>query len=132
LIDIVYDINMARIQDILNRRRRDLGLSQAALAVLTNTGKATIQRLLAGENAELETLQRVLEVLGLSLEARPRVSILEIREAQARKKARALVGLVQGSAGLEAQAVDDAVRQQLEERTAQELLAGSNRQLWAS
>ena len=54
----------------------------------------------------------------------------ELRERQARSKAKQLVRLVQGSAGLEGQAVDQQEFESMVARTTQELLR-STRKLWA-
>ncbi len=55
----------------------------------------------------------------------------EVLEQQARKKAERLVGMVQGTSALEAQAVSSRHIGQMIKKTIQELLAGSRRRLWA-
>jgi hypothetical protein len=55
----------------------------------------------------------------------------DVREQQAWKKARKLVGMVQGTSALEGQAVSEAAYQAMVERTYHELLAGSNHRLWS-
>ena len=52
------------------------------------------------------------------------------RRQQAYAKARRLVGFIQGTMGLEAQAVDETALRDMTERTARDLLEGSNRRLW--
>ncbi len=54
------------------------------------------------------------------------------RERQARGKARRLVRLVQGTMALEAEAVDEAELDAMEEENIHALLAGSSRRLWAT
>jgi hypothetical protein len=55
----------------------------------------------------------------------------EFLERRAREKAEGLVGMVQGSAALEGQGLDEVVRERMIQRTVHELLAGSRRKLWA-
>ena len=58
------------------------------------------------------------------------ISADEIREQRAQEKARKLVGLVQGTSALEAQAVKADAYEAMVQRTTRELLVGSNRRLW--
>ncbi len=55
----------------------------------------------------------------------------DLKREQAERKARKLVSLVQGTSGLEGQAVDGQTLESMVERTTHELLAGSNRRLWS-
>jgi hypothetical protein len=56
----------------------------------------------------------------------------ELLEREARQKAERLVGMVQGSAALEGQGLDEATRERMIQRTVHELLAGSRRKIWAA
>ena len=49
----------------LGRRRVELGLTQAALATQAGVAKRTVERVEASGSAQLETLIRILRVLGL-------------------------------------------------------------------
>ncbi|MFC1610479.1 helix-turn-helix domain-containing protein [Myxococcota bacterium] len=120
------------VNSILCRRRDELGLTNVGLARLTGLGLATVQRALSDGNARLGTLTRIADALGVDLVATERVPITRLREGQARRKARELVGLVQGSSALEAQAVGNAETEAMIERTVRDLLRGSNRALWAT
>ena len=116
----------------LSQRRDELGLTNIALATRTGLGTATVQRALSGDgNARIETLARIADALGVDLAICERQSITRLREEQARRKARELVTLVQGSAALEAQAVGQTEIEAMIERTVRDLLRGSDRTLWA-
>jgi len=73
----------------------------------------------------------ILKALGLTVACLSEIEAPRLREEQARKKAAKLVGMVQGTSGLEAQAVDEAGVPADVGATVHELLAGSPRKLWA-
>ena len=58
-------------------------------------------------------------------------TVATFRRQQARKKARYLISLVQGSAALEGQAVDAATVRRVERQIEEKLLAGPALRLWA-
>ena len=115
----------------LERRRRELGMSRAVVARRSGLSLPTVQRILSGggETAAFVNVLAIANALGIRLEVRAEDAD-EILERQAREKARHLVALVQGSAGLEGQAVDERSLKQMERRTVHELRAGSKRRLW--
>lgn len=117
----------------LDNRRKELGLSYAALSQRSKVSQATVVRLLSGRNPHisLQNVVAIAEALGFELVLSSTVSVHELRKQQAREKARRLVALMQGTSGLEAQAlvssedIDD-----MTDETACELLSGSSRRLW--
>ena len=117
----------------LENRRRELGISQAALADRSGVSLPTVQRILSGSRsaASIESILEITHVLGMDLEAVPRIDAQEILEQQARKKAEKLVRMVQGTSALEAQAVSSRHIGEMIKKTVRELLAGSRRRLWA-
>ncbi len=122
---------MAEAARELEARRRDLGMSRRVLAERAGLGQATVNRALLGEEVTAGTLERIASAMGAQVRVRPGASVTDMRLAQARRKAERLVRLVRGSAGLEAQAFDDGDARAMVERTVKELLAGSDRNLWA-
>jgi hypothetical protein len=62
---------------------------------------------------------------------KPWVAPPELKREQAERKAKKLVALVQGTSGLEGQAVDRETIESMVKQTTQELLAGSTRRLWS-
>lgn len=117
----------------LESRRRELGLSQSALAERSGVSLPTVQRILSGHSAaaSFENTVAIAQAVGMQLDAVPIFPAQEILEQQARKKAERLVDMVQGTSALEAQAVSARHLGQMVKKTVQELLAGSRRRLWA-
>ncbi len=117
----------------LENRRRELGLSQSALAERCGVSLPTVHRVLSRQSssASFENTVAIARAMGMELDAVPVLPADEILERQARKKAERLVGMVQGTSALEAQAVSSRQISQMIAKTIHELLAGSRRRLWA-
>jgi transcriptional regulator with XRE-family HTH domain len=116
----------------MEARRRALRMSRPALARRSGVSLPTVNRILSGkhEAPTLPVLTAIAEALGMELRLRPVAKPEVFAERQAREVARKVVRLVQGTSGLEGQAVDPPTLRRLERRTEQELLAGSPRRLW--
>jgi len=116
----------------LEERRRRLGMSKVALAQRSGVSYPTVRRILGGDlnRATYAHIAAIARSLQLDLEITSRSDAEQARYEQARQKAAALVGLVQGNSALESQAVKQHVLEQLIAKTVQELLA-SNQKLWA-
>ena len=125
--------NEAILLTQLDRRRRSLGLSYELLSRRCGVSRPTVQRILSGRHAaaSFASVVAIAEALGLSLRFDSRVEPARLRREQAERKARKLVALVQGSSGLEGQAVDRQAVESMVEQTTHELLAGSKRKLWS-
>jgi len=125
--------NRQSILEKLENRRRELGISQSALAERSGVSLPTVQRILTGHSpaASFETTVAIANALGMEFDVVPIFPAEELLERQACKKAERLVGLVQGTSALEAQAVPARQLGQMIRKTVQELLAGSRRRLWA-
>lgn len=117
----------------LDKRRRDLGLSYELLAQRSGVSRPTVQRILTGRQpaASVSNVVAIAEALGLGLRFESRVDPGRLRREQAERKARKLVALVQGTSGLEGQAVDRRTVESMVEQTTHELLAGPKRKLWS-
>lgn len=117
----------------LNWRRKRLGISYAILGLMTGIHPVTLQRILTGRHgkARFSNVLAIAEALGIRFTVDKRAGIEEMRERQAKKKAKHIVKMVQGSAGLESQAVSPAAREEMIRRTVHELLAGPNLRLWS-
>ena len=116
---------------LLDQRRVALGMSRCELARQAGLGLRTVQRVLSGEDAspEFATILAITSVLGatLRLEGEDPNSA---RLRQAERKADRLASMLQGTSGLEAQAVDDQSLQAIKQQMVCALLAGSSRKLW--
>ena len=121
---------MSQLSRDLNARLKDLGMTQQQLAARAQVGLATVARVLSGGSATLDSISKVATALGMDVRLQVREKVNDLRLRQARQKARRLVGQVQGSAGLEGQAVDERSLNEMVERTARELLESRARVLW--
>jgi len=131
---MAYNRAMAIAKSIildLDRRRRDLGMTRSTLARRAGLGLRTVQRILSDEAAaaNLATVVRLAEALGASIGLELE-ELNTVRRHQAERKAARLVDMVQGTMGLEAQAVGGDSIEQMKKRTVRDLLAGSNSALW--
>ena len=118
---------------MLERRRRRLGMSCAQLARLSHLSLPTVNRILAGkiDRVAYGNVAAVARVLGCDMRIQPAVDPYQLQEQRAQAKAQQIVSAVQGSSGLEGQAVDDVELAGLVRQTTSELLAGPKRHLWS-
>ena len=125
---------MTDTRNILNElqnRRRKLGLPYKVLAKRANLGMVTVQRVLNGETGvRLDTLAAIADCLGMNFETNSTLDVNAMLERQARQKAKRLVAMAQGSAGLEGQGVGTETLHRVEDKIVHELLAGSKTRLW--
>jgi transcriptional regulator with XRE-family HTH domain len=117
----------------LNDRRERLGISCSVLAKRTGISLRSVQRILSGEetNPGFSTVASLAGELGVGIRFNDDVDVRTIRRRQAERKAERLVAIVQGSSALEAQSLSRETMRDLREKTISELLAGSDRKLWA-
>ena len=117
----------------LDLRRRELGMAMGALAAKSGLALRTVARILSGAHpaASWANVTALADALGGAVELRPGADAEDLREQQAQRKAEHLVRMVQGTSALEGQAVDAQNLEQMKRRTVHELLAGSDRKLWA-
>lgn len=116
----------------LDERRRKPGMSANALAQRSGVSLPTVQRILSGRhlNASFQSIVAMSNALGIEIELKETVGVHEFARQSAREKARRLVGLVQGTSGLEGQAVDERKMDELTEHAFAALMAGSRQKLW--
>ena len=115
----------------LGARRKRLGMSTSVLAQRSGLSRQTVSRVLSGGTASFQNVSAIANVLGMSCTFETTKTEHEIREEQAEAKARKLVGMVQATCGLEAQAIDHEQVEEMVRQTVHELLAGSAHRLWA-
>jgi transcriptional regulator with XRE-family HTH domain len=118
----------------LDARRRLLKMSYAALAKRSGVSAPTVYRILSGkdEAASLANVLALARVLGMDLKLEEKIPIEGIQEKEAQRKAEQLVKMVQGTSGLEGQAISPKKFRQMVRQTIHELLAGSKRKLWSA
>jgi transcriptional regulator with XRE-family HTH domain len=117
----------------LERRRRELGMTYVTVATRSGVSLPTVQRILSGDrhNSSFANVMAIAHALDMTIKFQSQIPTDELREKQAAKRARQLVGLVQGTSGLEGQAIDKNTFEKMVRQTVHELLAGSQRKLWA-
>lgn len=117
--------------NILNRRRRKLGITISALSRLSGVPVATVNRILANPDyVRFKHVDTVGRVLGVNFRDARRVKLEKVLRDRAYEKARYVARVVQGTQGLEAAGVDSGGYIRLVEVAAQALLAGKKRKLW--
>ena len=126
---------MTQAQDILIRleaRRKGLGMSRKALAERSGLTVLTVQKVLrGGKNANMSTVLAISQALGAQVGLVRASKLSAVKRRQARAKAHQLAAITQGSAALEAQAVDDDAIKRAERQIEDELLSGPAIRLWA-
>jgi transcriptional regulator with XRE-family HTH domain len=124
-------VELSTLLKQLDLRRRKLGMGLGALARKSGVSMRTVCRVLKGQGeVSFAGVCAIASALGMRVDLTPIVDVDGMREREARKKAERLVDMVQGTSGLEAQAVDKGTIRQMVHQTVHELLAGSGRKLW--
>jgi hypothetical protein len=108
-------------------------MTYAVLAKRSGVSLPTVIRILSAthRHASIENVSAVAAALGLDLTLKATAPADELRERQAQLKAKQLIAMLQGTSGLEGQALDDEARSHMTRQTIHELLAGSPRKLWS-
>ena len=122
----------------LDQHRRELGMSRAVVAKLAGVSEPTVTRVLTSKERAptfpvIRAIAMALQVeirVGDEISVDPLIDPDDCRKQRARAKAIQLVQRLQGSMGLEAQAVDSTTIDKMVDRTMIQLLAGSKRKLW--
>ena len=123
----------ADLLNILQQRRKELALSYAMLAERSGVPIATLKRMFHDglESASLHNVFAVAEAMGVSIQGQSAEAPADFLEKAAEEKARRLVGMVQATSALEAQAVAQVFVAGMIKQTVHELMAGPARRIWA-
>jgi transcriptional regulator with XRE-family HTH domain len=116
----------------LSERRKTLKMSWAAVAARSGLPLSTVKRLLSSKprSPQFTHVAALARALGASLRL-DQAPEDQVVEQQARKQATRLVGMVQGTMGLEHQAVPPPALQMLIEESVARLRSGPRKRLWA-
>jgi transcriptional regulator with XRE-family HTH domain len=125
--------------DRLDRRREDIGMSKKQLATRARIPIATLNRVLSGKEKRLaiDKIGALAGALGVVVHVGSTMALEELEspfelcQKEAKRKAARVVRMVQGTMGLEAQALDANDVKDMVEQTTCELMAGSRRKLWS-
>ena len=117
----------------LDKRRQELGMTFEALSKRSEVPVSTLKAIFKKgvEHATFANVVAIAEALGVDIEFANQMDSYELLHQQAVKKARELVGMVQGTSGLESQAVGQNQIDMMIQQLVHKLMAGSPRKLWA-
>jgi len=117
----------------LNKRRQELGMTFEALSKRSEVPVSTLKAIFSRgvEHATFANVAAIARALGVDVKLADEVDSYEMLHQQAVKKARELVGMVQGTSGLESQAVGQNQLEKMISQLVHQLMAGSRRKLWA-
>lgn len=120
-----------RLLESLERRRRQLRMNYSQLASRSGVSVPTLTRTLTGKNANasFSSIVAIAQALGVDIDFRE-IPAQHYLEQAAELKAARLVGMVQGTSGLEGQAVSDAQLESMKRQTVHELMAAYGSKLW--
>jgi len=126
---------MTRLQ-LINKieiRKKELGISIENLAILSHSGVRTVNRLFAGEDVKLSTVEKITNILGLDFAGNETVALRELEKKRANQKALFMASLVQGTSALEMQGLEKNTLDKMIRRFEKEFLTGSYRdRLWVA
>lgn len=126
----------------LEERRKKLKMPLDILAARSGLSRATVCRILSGKHTSVSILNvaALADALGVTVELRPTeqgigleftpTEVEDFVEKQAHYQAKRLVGMVQGTMGLEAQSLDAASASELVDKTRRKLANSSWKKLW--
>jgi len=90
----------------IQQRKKELGITIENLAKISNIGIRTLNRLFAGDDVKLSTVEKITNVLGLDFSGNEVLSIKKLQKQRAKEKAIFMASLVQGTSALEMQGLD--------------------------
>ena len=118
-----------RIRQASPRARITFELLSKRSGVPISTLKAIFKK--GVEHASFANVAAIAGALEVGISISSELDSYSLLHQQAVKKARELVGMVQGTSALEAQAVDASQIEQMVQQLVHRLMAGSRRKLWA-
>ena len=116
-----------------NQRRQELGMTFEALSKRSKVPVSTLKAIFKKgvEHATFSNVAAIADALGQDIEFANEMDSYELLHQQAAKKARELVGMVQGTSGLASQAVELNQIEKMVSQLTDQLMSGSRRKLWA-
>jgi len=126
---------MTRLELInkIQTRKKQLNITIENLAKLSSTGVRTLNRLLAGDDVKISTIEKITNLLGLDFAGNEIVSLKELQKQRAKEKALFLASIVQGTSALEMQGLEDDSLNKIIASYEKEFLSGSYQDtLWVA
>jgi len=123
----------SQLIDKIEIRKKELGISIENLAILSHSGVRTVNRLFAGEDVKLSTVEKITNILGLDFAGNETVVLKELEKKRARQKAIFMASLVQSTSALEMQGLEKNTLDKMIHKFEKEFLTGSYRdRLWVA
>jgi len=114
-------------------RKIELGISIENLAKLSHSGVRTINRLFAGDDVKLSTIEKITNTLGLDFAGNETIALKELEKKRAKQKAIFMASLVQGTSALECQGLEQSTLEKMIKKFEKEFLTGSYKDsLWVA
>lgn len=126
---------MTRIELInkIQNRKKQLNISIENLAKISGIGIRTLNRLFAGDDLKLSTIEKITNMLGLDFAGNETVPLEELKKQRAKEKAIFMASLVQSTSALEMQGLEQNSLEKIIHQFEQEFLNGNYKnRLWVA
>ena len=99
---------MTRIELINNirNRKQQLNITLENLSKLSGIGIRTVNRLFAGDDVKLSTIEKITNLLGLDFAGNESITYKQLQKLRAKEKALFMASLVQSTSALEMQGLE--------------------------
>ena len=99
---------MTRIELINNirNRKQQLNITLENLSKLSGIGIRTVNRLFAGDDVKLSTIEKITNLLGLDFAGNESIPYKQLQKLRAKEKALFMASLVQSTSALEMQGLE--------------------------
>ena len=117
----------------IEARKKTLGISIENLALLSHSGVRTVNRLFAGADVKLSTIEKITNLLGLDFAGNEVISLQELKKKRAKEKALFMASLVQETSVLEMQGLEQSSLNKMIHSFEEAFLTGAYRdRLWVA
>ena len=117
----------------IENRKKQVNISIANLAKLSNLGVRTVNRFFAGDDVKLSTIERITNLLGLDFAGNEVVPLNQLQKQRAKEKALFMASLVQSTSALEVQGLEEDSLNKIIHKFEKEFLQGQYKnRLWVA
>jgi transcriptional regulator with XRE-family HTH domain len=106
----------------IQNRKKQLNISIENLAKISGIGIRTLNRLFAGDDLKLSTVEKITNMLGLDFAGNEIVPLEELKKQRAKEKAIFMASLVQSTSALEMQGLEQSSLEKIINQFEQEFL----------
>jgi hypothetical protein len=115
----------------VKQRQEDLGISSENISKILKISLEDVENFFNSQNTNSDTIYQITKLLGLDENGNEVINIQTVKEKRAEQRALYVVSLVQDSASLEMQGLEEDQIQELLEQTKQDFLIGDYQEsLW--